>query len=135
MDTDDLIHKDGQAHCPNDDCGWWVPAGMEYLYLTHECDSPPDDFLGDVEIVKTPEVLSGRPRIDGLRVGVLQVGDLIREHGMTFEVVMDELRLEPEEALAALSYYDDHADEMDTLREQRETTIEEIRKNSRASED
>lgn len=39
-DTDEsepLIHKDGQAHCPNEDCEWWVPAGMGYLYADHEC--------------------------------------------------------------------------------------------------
>ena len=32
-----------------------------------------------IEIVKTPDVLGGKPRIDGVRVGVLQVGDLVRE--------------------------------------------------------
>ena len=34
-DHNDLIHDDGQAHCPCDECDWWVPVGMEYLYSTH----------------------------------------------------------------------------------------------------
>ena len=34
-DHDDLIHTAGQAHCPYDECDWWVPVGMEYLYATH----------------------------------------------------------------------------------------------------
>lgn len=32
---EELIHDDGRAHCPHDDCDWWVPTGMEYLYLDH----------------------------------------------------------------------------------------------------
>lgn len=31
----ELDHRDGAAFCPHPDCEWWVPAGMEYLYLTH----------------------------------------------------------------------------------------------------
>lgn len=31
----ELVDKDGQAHCPEPGCDWWVPAGMEYLYLDH----------------------------------------------------------------------------------------------------
>lgn len=52
-----------------------------------------------VAIVKTPEVLGGKPRIKGVRVGVLQVGDLIRQQGMDVEAVMDELHLAREQAL------------------------------------
>ena len=30
-----LIHDDGAAYCPHEDCDWWVPAGMEYMYYDH----------------------------------------------------------------------------------------------------
>jgi uncharacterized protein (DUF433 family) len=83
-------------------------------------------------IVKTPEVLGGKPRIEGLRVGVLQVGDYVREVGMDVETVMDELRLSREQVEAALDYYDDHPDEMETLRAQREAAIRQVREQSRA---
>lgn len=85
-----------------------------------------------VEIVKTPDVLGGKPRIDGVRVGVLQVGDLVRELNEDVETVMSELRLSREQVEAALDYYDDHPDEMDTLRAQREATFRRIREQSRA---
>ena len=74
-------------------------------------------------IVETPEVLGGNPRIEGVRVGVLQVGDYVREVGMDVETVMDELRLSREQVEAALDYYDDHPDEMETLRAQREASF------------
>lgn len=32
---DELEYSDGEAHCPHPACDWWVPAGMEYLYLPH----------------------------------------------------------------------------------------------------
>lgn len=76
-----------------------------------------------VEIVKTPDVLGGKPRVEGVRVGVLQVGDYVRELGMDIETVMDELRLSREQVEAALAYYDDHPDEMQTLRAQREASF------------
>ena len=31
----ELVHDDGAAYCPNEDCDWWVPAGMEYMYYDH----------------------------------------------------------------------------------------------------
>lgn len=85
-------------------------------------------------IVKTPDVLGGKPRIEGVRVGVLQIGDLVRERGMDVEAVMDELRLSPKQIEAALQYYDDHPSEMETLRTQREATIQQLRERSRASD-
>jgi len=34
----ELHIEDGRAHCPNDDCDWFVPKGMEYLYGDHDCE-------------------------------------------------------------------------------------------------
>lgn len=76
-----------------------------------------------VKIVKTPDVLGGKPRVDGVRVGVLQIGDYVRENGMSVETVMEQLRLSREQVEAALDYYDDHPDEMETLHTQREASF------------
>lgn len=76
-----------------------------------------------VKIVKTPDVLGGKPRVNGVRVSVLQIGDYVRENGMSVETVMEQLRLSREQVEAALDYYDDHPDEMETLRTQREASF------------
>lgn len=34
----ELVYDGERAHCPRDDCGWWVPKGMEYIYETHRRD-------------------------------------------------------------------------------------------------
>ena len=52
MNEDDLISGDGSAHCPEPDCDWSVPEGMEYLATAHDCeewatvDECPLDTLG-----------------------------------------------------------------------------------------
>ena len=86
-------------------------------------------------IVKTPEVLGGKPRIEGVRVGVLQVGDYVREVGMDVETVMSELRLSREQVEAALEYYDDHPDEMETLRAQREASFRRMEEQNRTPDE
>jgi len=85
-----------------------------------------------IEIVKTPEVLGGQPRIEGKRIGVRMIGDMIRGGEWTIDEVIDELPVTREEVDAALAYYDDHPAEMDQLRADREATIERIREQSRA---
>ena len=85
-----------------------------------------------VEIVKTPDVLGGQPRIEGKRIGVRMVGDMIRGGEWTIEEVVDELPVTREEVDAALAYYDDHPNDMAQLRAEREATIERIREQSRA---
>lgn len=39
---EELVHDDGQAHCPYEGFDWWVPAGMEYLYYDHYKDHVDD---------------------------------------------------------------------------------------------
>lgn len=34
----ELVHRDGRAYCPVEDCDWWVPGGMEYLYASHRAE-------------------------------------------------------------------------------------------------
>lgn len=31
----ELVHDGDRAYCPVADCDWWVPTGMEYLYIDH----------------------------------------------------------------------------------------------------
>jgi uncharacterized protein (DUF433 family) len=88
-----------------------------------------------VEIVKTPDVLGGKPRVEGVRVGVLQIGDYVRKNGISVESVMEELRLSREQVEAALRYYDDHPDEMETLHAQREASFRRMRERNPTPEE
>lgn len=80
-----------------------------------------------VDIVKTPDVLGGKPRIEGTRVGVFQVGEMVRRGEWSVAAVVGELDLTREQVDAALDYYDDHTDEMETLRARRDATVREVR--------
>jgi uncharacterized protein (DUF433 family) len=69
------------------------------------------------EIVSTPEVLGGKPRIEGRRIGVLHVVDEIQS-GRTPEEVTTQFDLTLGEVHTALAYYHEHPEEMRKLREQ-----------------
>ena len=46
-----------------------------------------------VEIVKTPEVLGGKPRVEGTRIGVRMIGDMVCRGDWTVEeITSDEHR-------------------------------------------
>ena len=85
-----------------------------------------------VHIVKTPDVLHGKPRLEGTRVGVLQIGELVREVGWSFEEVADQLDLDNSQVRVAVEYYDDHPELMETLRAQKEARKQSIAAQSRA---
>ena len=88
-----------------------------------------------VEIVKTPEVLHGKPRIEGTRIGVRMIGDMVRRGDWAIEEITSDEHfpdLTRDGVEAALTYYDDHPDEMETLRAQREATFERLRERGRA---
>ncbi|MEZ3116972.1 DUF433 domain-containing protein [Halobaculum sp. MBLA0147] len=72
-----------------------------------------------VRIVKTADVLGGDPRLEGTRVGVFEVGSAVRDGGHPPEAVAEEFGIDIEQVAAALQYYDDHPELMDTLRTQR----------------
>lgn len=69
------------------------------------------------EIVRTEDVLGGDPRIDGRRISVLQVADMVREGEHSPEYVADQLELTLAEVYTALAYYYEHPEEMDAVRE------------------
>lgn len=87
-----------------------------------------------IHIVKTPDTLHGKPRIKGTRVGVLQVGELVRERDYEPNEVAAQLDLDLAQVEAATDYYDDHPELMDTLRTQKEARQQSVAKQSRASE-
>ena len=71
-------------------------------------------------IVTTPDVLGGEPRIEGTRVGVLSVKELVVGGGYSPADVADQFDLSLGEVHAALAYYYDHPEEMRELRRERE---------------
>jgi uncharacterized protein (DUF433 family) len=87
-----------------------------------------------VRIVRTADVLHGRPRIDGTRVGVYTLGVAARDHGTSVEDLLDAYPdLDREEIEAALDYYDDHPELMDYIRTQKRLRKEDVIKQSQAA--
>jgi uncharacterized protein (DUF433 family) len=87
-----------------------------------------------VQIVKTPDVLHEKPRLAGTRIGVLQVGELVRECGWSFDEVAAQLDLDASQVRTATEYYDDHPELMETLRAQKAARQQSVAAQSRASQ-
>jgi len=85
-----------------------------------------------VRIVKTADVLHGKPRIEQTRIGVFQVGESIRGQGWSVPEATDQFGLDPEQVRAALDYYDNHPELMDTLRKQKEARRQSMAADGRA---
>lgn len=87
-----------------------------------------------IEIVTTPEILHGQPRIEGTRIGVHMLGEMIYDGNWSIKEVADEFsELSRTHVEAALRYYDDHPDEMAELSDERETLIQRLREQGHAS--
>ena len=74
------------------------------------------------EIVRTDDVLGGDPRIEGTRVGVLHVYELVVGGGHSAADVADQLDLSLGEVYSALAYYHEHPEEMREVRHAHEDT-------------
>lgn len=85
-----------------------------------------------VRIVKSADVLHGKPRIEGTRVGVFQIGELLSEQGWSVDEAAEEFDLDAEQVRAAIEYYDEHPELMDTLRKQRKARRRSVESESRA---
>lgn len=68
------------------------------------------------EIVRTDDVLGGDPRIDGTRVGVLHVYELVVGGDHSAADVADQLDLSLGDVYSALAYYHEHPEEMREVR-------------------
>jgi len=78
------------------------------------------------EIVRTGVVLGGDPRIEGTRIGVLHVYELVVGGGHSAADVADQLDLSLGEVYSALAYYHEHPEEVREVRsayEDAETTL------------
>lgn len=69
------------------------------------------------DIVTSDDVLGGEPRIEGTRVGVLDVYELVVEGGYSPADVADQLNRSLGEIYTALAYYHEHSEEMHELRQ------------------
>lgn len=70
-------------------------------------------------IVQSDDVLGGEPRLDGTRVGVLDIYELVVDGGNSPADVADQLDRSLAEVYAALAYYHEHPEAMRQLRRDR----------------
>jgi len=71
-------------------------------------------------IVRSDDVMGGDPRIEGRRISVLQVADMVLDAGNSPEHVADQLGISLAEVHAALAYYYDRPDEVEAIRDRHE---------------
>ena len=69
------------------------------------------------EIVRSDDVMGGEPRIEGHRISVLQVADMVLDAAYSPERVADQLDISLAEVHTALAYYYEHPEEMEATRE------------------
>ncbi|MBN1121108.1 MAG: DUF433 domain-containing protein [Anaerolineae bacterium] len=80
--------------------------------------NPADRQIGDVivtpvQIVETPDVLGGKPRIEGRRISVEHVIGHVVYQQWSFDQMQEAFDLRPAEIHAALAYYYDHRETID----------------------
>jgi uncharacterized protein (DUF433 family) len=86
-----------------------------------------------VEIVKDPDVLHGKPRFEGTRIGVFMIAEGIRVGEWTVEKTLESYPdLSRTQVEAALDYYDEHPEAMDVMRTRKEAARRRVREQSRA---
>lgn len=82
------------------------------------------------KIVRTENVLGGDPRIEGTRIGVLHVYELVARGEHPPVDVADQLDLSLGEVYSALAYYHEHPDEMRSVRAEQKTAERTLRERS-----
>ena len=70
-------------------------------------------------IVRDDDVMGGEPRIEGRRVTVLRIRDLVEERGLQAAEVAEMHDLDVADVYAALTYFYEHAEEMEAVRQRR----------------
>jgi uncharacterized protein (DUF433 family) len=79
------------------------------------------------DIVHTDGVLGGKPRLEGHRISVLQIADMVLDAGHSPEYVADQLGISLSDVHTALAYYYDNPDEMDEIRDRNERLEDQLR--------
>lgn len=75
-------------------------------------------------IVATDDVMGGEPRIEGRRITVLQVADLVEGSGLSAQSVADRYDLDVADVYQALVYYHEHPSEMAEIRRKRQRAVD-----------
>jgi uncharacterized protein (DUF433 family) len=78
-------------------------------------------------IVRDEDVLGGKPRIAGTRLGVLLVKERVEDGGLEPRAVADRYDIDIADVYRALAYYHDNPGEMREIEKERQDTIEEHR--------
>ncbi len=78
------------------------------------------------EIVKTPGVLGGKPRIDGRRIGVHQIVSLVVDGDLEPEEMAVRYDLELADIHRAIAYYYDNPEEIRAVQKRRREMIENV---------
>lgn len=76
-------------------------------------------------IVSDDDVMGGEPRIEGRRISVRQVSELVEDSGVPAETVADRYDLDVGDVYRALAYYHDHPAEMAQVEREREAAEQE----------
>lgn len=66
-------------------------------------------------IVSDPDVMDGEPRLEGRRISVRQIVELVEDAGIDASTVADRYDLDLADVYAALSYYHSHPDVMTSV--------------------
>jgi len=75
-----------------------------------------------IEIVRTPDILHGKPRIDGTRIGVYTLGAAAESGASVDELLAEYPTLDRPQIEAAIEYYESHPELMDYIRMQKAAT-------------
>jgi uncharacterized protein (DUF433 family) len=84
------------------------------------------------QVVTTPDVLGGKPRLKNHRISVADVVEHLRA-GASVAEVADRLELSESEVKAAREYWHDHPDEINDDLASRDELYAELQESSRAS--
>lgn len=75
-------------------------------------------------ITHTPDVLDGKPRIEGTRIGVLHIHEMVREAGYTKEETAAQLDIDLEDVEHALEFYDTRPAQMRAWEQEKAETLQ-----------
>lgn len=78
-------------------------------------------------IVSTADVMGGEPRLEGRRISVRQIAELVIDGNQAPTAVADQLSISPAAVHRALAYYYDHPDEMAAVRQRHREAMREAR--------
>ena len=81
-------------------------------------------------IVRTPEVLGGEPRLEGRRISVRQIAELVIDGDTPVGEVADQLEVSRSDVHRALTYYYEHPEEMADVRERRREALATLREDA-----